>query len=441
MAHCWSSFAKVVSWLVDTTQISNDLNYVGQYWNRTTYDLWEEVSGSSFFTLQSQYRALVQGARLASKLELACPSCHSQAAEILCLLRFFWDGSSYVANINTGAQRSGVDLNLLLGSLVAFDVNATCHGKLAQPCSSRTLAAHKTLVDVSRQIYPINRHLKAHEAAHVGRYPEDVYQGGNPWFIGTFAAAELLYSAIAQWQQQTYVTVDNTSHPFFASLVPTIETGTYEATGRPGIFPIVVSAVGAYADDFLAKALEHLPSSGDLSEQYSRDNGYQLSALNLTWSFAAFLTATSRRAGFLPGPWGANDGPPAPATCAATSVKGVYRPAVAAGAPRRGGLCTIPVEFRVLAATYWGEEVLLYGNTTELGEWSVEQAWPLGAQDYTDGSPLWQLRVDIPADETVAYRYVRKGSQGELSPESQDRLVRLSGCGSELFVVRDAWQS
>ena len=440
MAYCRFSSAKYVGFSVNMAQISNDLNYVGEYWNQTTYDLWEEAPGSSFFTLQSQYRALAQGSQLASKLELNCPSCDSQAAEILCFLRSFWNGSTFVANINTGVERSGIDLNILLGALVAFDTNATCHGEPVQPCSPKILASHKALVDVFRQIYPINRNLNSSEAAHVGRYPEDVYQGGNPWFMGTFAAAEVLYSAIAQWRTQCSVTIDDTSHPFFTSLLPDIETGTYAATDRLGTFASVISAVTAYADDFLAKAFAHIPASGDLSEQYSRDDGAPLSARNLTWSFAAFLTAASRRAGTMPRSWGARRGPLAPATCAATSVKGVYEPAVAAGAPRRGGLCTIPVEFGVLAATYWGEEVLLYGNSSELGEWEVGQAWPLGAEGYSEQQPRWRLRIEIPADETVAYKYVRRGGRGELTPESRERVVRLSGCGSTLYTVGDEWQ-
>lgn len=38
--------------------IQNDLNYVAQYWNQTGYDLWEEVPGSSFFTVAAQYRGM-----------------------------------------------------------------------------------------------------------------------------------------------------------------------------------------------------------------------------------------------------------------------------------------------------------------------------------------------------------------------------------------------
>jgi len=108
------SEAKNVVWPV----VINDLNYVAEYWNETGYDLWEEVAGSSFFTIQSQYRALVQGSQIAARLGESCPNCASQAPQIGCFLEnSFWNASAghVIANINGGGGRSGVDANYLLG--------------------------------------------------------------------------------------------------------------------------------------------------------------------------------------------------------------------------------------------------------------------------------------------------------------------------------------
>lgn len=62
--------------------------------NQTGYDLWEEVSGSSFFTTASQHRALVQGATLASALGESATSYSAIAPQILCFLQSFWSSSS-----------------------------------------------------------------------------------------------------------------------------------------------------------------------------------------------------------------------------------------------------------------------------------------------------------------------------------------------------------
>ena len=66
-----------------------DLDYTANYWNQTTYDLWEEVHSSSFFTTAVQHRALRVGAALASKLgQASVASAYStQADNVLCFLQ------------------------------------------------------------------------------------------------------------------------------------------------------------------------------------------------------------------------------------------------------------------------------------------------------------------------------------------------------------------
>ena len=163
--------------------ISNDLSYVSQYWNETTFDLWEEVQGSSFFTTAVQYRALVEGNALAQQIGKTCTSCLSQAPNILCFLQSFWNGNYVVANINEDNGRSGKDANTLLGSIHIFDPSAGCDDSTFQPCSARALANHKVTTDSFRTVFAINSGTPEGQAVSVGRYPEDIYQGGNPWFV------------------------------------------------------------------------------------------------------------------------------------------------------------------------------------------------------------------------------------------------------------------
>jgi glucoamylase len=171
-----SKKAKTVIWPI----ISNDLSYVGQYWNQTGFDLWEEVSGSSFFTIQNQHRALVEGASLAKTLDVTCTGC-DQAPQILCFLQSFWNGEYITANINVNNGRSGKDANTILGPIAVFDINAYCDGLTFQPCNSKSLASFKVLIDTFRSIYTINAGIPKNSGVAVGRYPEDVYYGGNPW--------------------------------------------------------------------------------------------------------------------------------------------------------------------------------------------------------------------------------------------------------------------
>ena len=127
---------------------------------------------------------------MATKLGQTCTACNSQAPQILCFMNSFWDGTSVVANINTQTQRSGRDANTLLAAIATFDPEGNCADGTYQPCNSKILASHKVLVDSFRQIYPFNSNRSAGTAAAVGRYAEDVYYEGNPWYLCTLAAAE-----------------------------------------------------------------------------------------------------------------------------------------------------------------------------------------------------------------------------------------------------------
>ncbi|KAJ5444026.1 Glycoside hydrolasefamily 13 [Penicillium daleae] len=301
--------------------VSNDLNYVAQYWNQTGFDLWEEVQGSSFFTVAAQHRALVEGSTFAKALGETCDGCDSQAPQILCFLQDFWNGMAVISNLaNNG--RSGLDANSLISSIHTFDPSAACDDTTFQPCSARALSNHKLVVDSFRSIYTINSDKKAGTAAAVGRYPEDTYQGGNPWYLATLAAAEQLYNALYQWKTQGSLSITQTSLPFFQDLVSSAATGNYSSSSST--YTSVTSAVKEYADGFVSIVQQYTPSNGSLAEQFTRDNGTPTSARDLTWSYAAFLTAASRRDGTVPASWGASTANEVPTQCQGGSATGSY---------------------------------------------------------------------------------------------------------------------
>lgn len=103
--------------------------------NNTGFDLWEEVQGSSFFTVAAQHRALVEGAALATQLGKSCTYCTSQAPQVLCFLQSFWSTSQgfILANINENNGRTGKDANTLLGAIHQFDPTAGCDASTFQP--------------------------------------------------------------------------------------------------------------------------------------------------------------------------------------------------------------------------------------------------------------------------------------------------------------------
>ncbi|KAL2264252.1 hypothetical protein VTK26DRAFT_9028 [Humicola hyalothermophila] len=307
--------------------ITNDLSYVGQYWNLTGSDLWEEVSGYSFFTTQNQYRSLGEGAALAKSLEEPCAACHNGPG-ILCFLQSYWNGKSYTANFITGDHNhSGVDASTILGPIAAFDPWVPCDSPTLQPCHPRSLADFKVFVDTFRNssVYPINAGIPQNMGIALGRYPEDVYFNGNPWYLIVHGAAEFLYDVLISWSKAGSITIDATSLPFFRDLYPPARVGRY-AWYHPS-FWIIQLRVRSYADSFVAVAKKYTPADGMLSEQFLKTEPFTpTSAANLTLSFASFISMTHRRDGHLPARWvpSGQDAPAVSAQCTAGSVPGVY---------------------------------------------------------------------------------------------------------------------
>lgn len=178
VANGYEDTAVEVVWPV----IRNDLAYVAQYWNQTGFDLWEEVKGSSFFTVAAQHRSLVEGSALASALGQPADDYDAIAPQVLCFLQTFWSPQNgyILANTNVDNGRTQRDANVILGSIHSFDPALGCDSATFQPCSDRALISHKVVVDAFRSLYTINSAIPDGSAVAVGRYPEDVYYTGNP---------------------------------------------------------------------------------------------------------------------------------------------------------------------------------------------------------------------------------------------------------------------
>ncbi|KAL8781742.1 MAG: hypothetical protein Q9213_005879 [Squamulea squamosa] len=408
--------------------ISNDLNYLGEYWNRTGFDLWEEVDGSSFFTLAVQHRALVEGEAFAEQIGKTCVACKSQAPEVLCFLQSFWNDGFIFSNINDQSSRNGRDTNSILASIHTFDPDAGCDDLTFQPCSSRALANHKAVTDSFRSLYAINSGRPYGAAVAVGRYTEDVYYGGNPWYLATLAAAEQLYDAMYQIQRLGSLIIDTTSLPFFRDLDLSIAIGTYPASSA--VYSNITLAMRRYADDYVSVVQEYTPAGGRLAEQYSRTDGSPVSAVDLTWSYASFLTATDRRNSVVPASWGVSNASTPPAVCSGTSEPGTYAPAPI---DCTSNVSTVAVTFNVREPTIYGETVFVSGSIAGLGNWDTSRGLELHASG-TAGA--------LAAGESFEYKYYKTGTDGVtvIYEGGANRVYTVpEGCARNVVQI-DAWQ-
>ncbi|KAI9839170.1 MAG: hypothetical protein M1819_003163 [Sarea resinae] len=445
IANGYLSTAQSIIWPI----IQNDLSYVSQYWNQTTFDLWEEVEGSSFFTTAVQHRALVEGSGLAAQFGQSCENCDSQSPEILCFLQSYWNGQYAVANINGADNRTGKDANSILASIHTFDPAAGCDNSTFQPCSSRALANHKVVTDSFRTIYSINSGAAEGKAIAVGRYPEDVYQGGNPWYLNTLAAAEQLYDALYQWDKAGSITVDSISLPFFQDFSSSVALGTY-ASGS-STYTSLTSAIKSYADGYVAIVQKYTPTGGGLAEQFSKSDGTPLSAGDLTWSYASFLTAVARRKNVVPASWGESGANTVPGVCLATSAVGIYSTPTSTMFPTGQTSATVSsacatatavaVTFVESAATTYGENVFISGSISELGAWNTDNSIAMNAGDYTSSNPLWSVIISLSPGENFQYKYFKKGSDASVVWESDpNRSYTVPATCSTTATESDVWR-
>ncbi|KAI1745469.1 family 15 glycosyl hydrolase [Xylaria scruposa] len=453
--------------------IRNDLAYVAQYWNQTGFDLWEEVQGSSFFTVSAQHRALIEGSALAKTLGSSCNACDAVAPQVLCFLQTFWSSSSgyALANINVNNGRSAKDANVILGSIHNFDPALKCDAATFQPCSDRALASHKVIVDSFRSIYNINSGISAGSAVAVGRYPEDVYYNGNPWYLNTLAAAEQLYDALYVWQTTGSVTVTSTSLAFFKALVPSVTAGTYASSSST--YTSIYNAVFLYADGFIDKVSQYAASNGSLAEQYDRNSGVPLSARDLTWSYASFLTAVARRAGVVPVGWAGGNAAATsvPGSCFATSQVGSYSTVSVTAFPTSQtpngsptttvtfttptvtttktstttGTCpqatAVAVTFTVRKVTTFGQTVKIVGNTNQIGNWDTSKAIALSASQYTSSNPVWSGTVSLTPGQAIQYKYIVVNTDGSVTWEADpNRSYSIPTC-TTTAQKSDTWQN
>lgn len=338
-------------------------------------------------------------------------------------------------------------------------------------CSDRALANHKVVVDSFRSIYSINNGIPEGTATAVGRYPEDSYQGGNPWYLNTLAAAELLYDALYQWNRIGAITVTSTSLAFFKDLDSSITVGTYSSSSST--YTTLYNAVSNYADGFVNNVAIYAPSNGSLAEQYNRNNGQPLSANDLTWSYAALLTAAARRSGVVPYSWGETSASSVPSQCSSTSAVGTYSSAstgswppnqtptggsgstttskstsISASSTSQSASSTtvatnpVTVTFDEIVTTNFGQTIKIAGNVPALGNWNTNNAVALSANDYTSSNHLWNVGISFAPGTVIQYKYINVASNGDVTWEADpNHTYTVPATGATAVTVNNSWQS
>ncbi len=279
----------------DQSVIKTDLEYVSHHWREASFDYWEEVQGQHFSTSLAQRRSLLMGADLAIRLgdPLAAKWYKEQARLIEDSVNAHWDSSkNYIVHSrNIYHHRSGLDIATILGVL-----HSAGNDDFYSVTSDRVLATSTHLKNSFKEIYKINHNSNLGVA--IGRYPEDTYDGlrtdslGNPWFLATLAYAEYYQKVKRSFTQQKSLNINETNKVFFAELlgeksISKLKKISLKSTAGKNL----IKALDSQIDGFYKRVNYHSSRSGSIAEQMNRDNGYMQGARDLTWSYAAYLSA------------------------------------------------------------------------------------------------------------------------------------------------------
>lgn len=269
--------------------MAKNLDYLLGVYQEPTTNLWEEHLGQSFFA-RSAFLRCFQAIK-ANTVGITIPDGVDDAIEWLQgALAEHWDGTIYRSILPQ--PDGGYDPNIDI-------ICASLYGAI--PCTDTRLlatAAHlrsQWADDGSPMQYPINRADRARGLGPLlGRYPGDTYDGDvadsslgqHPWALCSCNLAELYYRVANEIANSQQVPLDSLSAPFFSQIAVDPNTTPADA----------VTALRNAGDAILHAVIYHSDHL-ELSEQFDGVTGFQKSVTNLTWSYAAFLSAVRARSG------------------------------------------------------------------------------------------------------------------------------------------------
>lgn len=292
-----------------------DLKFVIKNWNQDSFDLWEEMYGKHFFTSIVQLSSLHLGLSFlpnSNDFKKELKDTFNQLYEyILFDSGYLNPNKNYIVETpNSLNLRSGLDIAVIIGSLLThgeyrsdstnilpFDVN-----------DSGILNTLYSLFQSMSIIYPINhQRARLNTGVALGRYPEDVYNGygsseGNPWFLATSTASNLLYELIIkcyQDEKDLIIPLNKFNSEFwtiFFKGIPNDETN-YQLVipfGTPA-FVQTMHSIFNFSESFLDKIREHVSDIGEMDEQFNKYTGFLQGAKDLTWSYGSFWTTSRAR--------------------------------------------------------------------------------------------------------------------------------------------------
>jgi glucoamylase len=269
--------------------IGANLTFLAAAFQGETFNLWEEEYGFSFFARSAQLRCFQ--AIAANTIGIAVPPWLPSAISWLTTaLDGHWNGELYQSMLPVPADyRAPYDPNIDIVMAAVYGAESVTDPRLlATAAQLRAQWADPA----SKYFYPINGADAAQGLGPLlGRYPGDVYDGDtdalvgdHPWALTTANFAELYYRVAASITSSRTVPADSLSAAFLSQVGVTSSTD-----------PLTAATALRAAGDAMLQAVVYHSDHFELSEQFDAVSGYEKSVSNLSWSYAAFLSAVRAR--------------------------------------------------------------------------------------------------------------------------------------------------
>lgn len=265
-------------YLISWPTIKYNLDYIVSGYNSDTCDLWEEIVSPDFFWNRvTMFKSLLLGSRLANKLGFTNDAVTWNNTANLIKSNIYsthWNGYYFYESNNRP-----VDGAVIVALNDGYDELTNFLDPLSYEIASTVYYYNQ----VFSSEYPINNNDKTFYGILYGRYPGDIYAGGNPWILTTAALSSLMYR-ISNKLLQGYKFSDSTIKLWKQALnietIPSNQSEFFKAQG----------------DGILLRIKKYIQNySFHMYEQIDKNTGKQISAYDLTWSYAEVLNALNYR--------------------------------------------------------------------------------------------------------------------------------------------------
>jgi glucoamylase len=258
--------------------IKYNLDYIVSGYNSNTCDLWEEITSNDFFWNRvTMAKALSIGSQFAATLGYNddAKNWKNMANTIKSsIYSTHWNGFYFYESNNRP-----VDGAVIVGLNDGYDET----DNFLDPLSYEVASTVYYYNQVFSNEYPINSKDKNLYGILYGRYPGDVYAGGNPWILTTAALGSLMYrisNKLKSGQMMPQNTLNMWSKALNVNSIPDDKINFFKSQG----------------DGLLLRIKYYIESYNfHMYEQIDKNSGQQISAYDLTWSYAEVLNALKNR--------------------------------------------------------------------------------------------------------------------------------------------------